>query len=103
VRRPQRTLDSYCANQRLRPDVLKIDVEGAEVSVLTGARDILSRARPVVFLSVHPRHMVELGTGVHELQALIAEAGYVAQEPGGAVPQKLRFGEYVLRPSERAA
>jgi FkbM family methyltransferase len=35
------------------PDYLKIDVEGAEFSVLSGARQILTRGHPVIFLATH--------------------------------------------------
>ena len=41
------------------PSVLKIDVEGAESRVLTGARDLLSRSRPLVLLSTHGREQHE--------------------------------------------
>lgn len=46
-------LDDYCAEHGLAPTAVKIDVEGAEVSVLEGGRDTLSRHRPVIFLSTH--------------------------------------------------
>ncbi len=35
------------------PKVMKIDVEGAEVGVLQGAKHLLESARPVIFLSLH--------------------------------------------------
>lgn len=35
------------------PDVMKIDVEGAEADVLKGASGILEKARPVIFLALH--------------------------------------------------
>jgi FkbM family methyltransferase len=35
------------------PDLMKIDVEGAEYLVLQGARGLLRRARPTVFVSTH--------------------------------------------------
>lgn len=35
------------------PDLIKIDVEGAESAVLKGARDTLCKARPVVFIALH--------------------------------------------------
>ncbi len=35
------------------PNVMKIDVEGAEVQVLRGMRAILGTAKPIIFLSLH--------------------------------------------------
>jgi FkbM family methyltransferase len=35
------------------PDVIKIDVEGAAAAVLRGARDILDRARPRIYVELH--------------------------------------------------
>ncbi|MFK7941970.1 MAG: FkbM family methyltransferase [Paracoccaceae bacterium] len=37
-----------------QPGVIKIDVEGAELEVLSGMRDTLARAHPVVFFEVLP-------------------------------------------------
>lgn len=41
----------------LRPDVLNIDVEGAELEVLRGAHYVLTHDRPVVAVSVHPEFL----------------------------------------------
>ena len=35
------------------PNVIKIDVEGAEMGVLTGAADVIQTARPTLFISTH--------------------------------------------------
>lgn len=51
---PAITLDTYTLVTGYVPDVITIDVEGAEVLVLEGARDVLETARPVVHVSVHP-------------------------------------------------
>ncbi|HLM66817.1 MAG TPA: FkbM family methyltransferase, partial [Longimicrobium sp.] len=40
-------LDDYCTEHGLAPTAVKIDVEGAEVAVLEGARGMLERYRPV--------------------------------------------------------
>jgi len=39
--------------QVIAPSILKIDVEGAETSVLKGAITVLNQARPIVFLAIH--------------------------------------------------
>lgn len=45
------TLD-WCARRRPLPDLIKIDVEGAEMEVLTGARYIMEVRRPVILCEV---------------------------------------------------
>ncbi|HYR08050.1 MAG TPA: FkbM family methyltransferase [Longimicrobium sp.] len=46
-------VDDYCAEHGLAPTAIKIDVEGAEMSVLAGAFDTLARHHPTIFLSTH--------------------------------------------------
>lgn len=47
------TLD-WLAERLSLPDVLKIDVEGAELEVLHGATSLLERKRPVILCEVYP-------------------------------------------------
>ncbi len=47
------TLDEVSDKLKTVPDVIKIDVEGAELSVLKGAQNIILVRKPVIFLSVH--------------------------------------------------
>ena len=46
-------LDDFCREHDITPDIMKLDVEGAEADVLEAATDVLTRARPVLFLSTH--------------------------------------------------
>jgi len=39
----------------LPPDLIKIDVEGAELEVLKGAKDLIETKKPTIFLSVHTK------------------------------------------------
>jgi len=47
-------IDDWINNKKLLvPDVLKIDVEGAELTVLKGAINLLNKYHPIIFLSTH--------------------------------------------------
>ena len=47
------TLDDFCRHRRLEPDLVKVDVEGSEASVLRGARELLRRRRGLLLVEVH--------------------------------------------------
>lgn len=74
------------------PDLLKIDVEGAEAAVLRGMEALLRKVKPVLIIELH-------GTG-DEVAAVLAEMEYsfsvIAEENGTA-------SHIVARPDEPAA
>jgi FkbM family methyltransferase len=74
-----RTLDSFMAEQEdPRVDVIKIDVEGAEMQVLHGAARTLAEARPLtVFVECHPGRGVDQG----EVWQLLAGHGLSFRDP----------------------
>lgn len=50
-------IDDLVASGGLRPpDVVKIDVEGAELAVLDGMRDTIARHRPAIICELHDTH-----------------------------------------------
>ena len=51
------SLDEFCETYHAEPDLIKIDVEGAEEAVLRGGRRMLERKRPALLLSVHSREL----------------------------------------------
>jgi FkbM family methyltransferase len=53
------SLDSLTAHFPL-PDVVKIDVEGAELGVFNGAREVLAKARPIIYSEVSEDARVEV-------------------------------------------
>ncbi|MFQ6016731.1 MAG: FkbM family methyltransferase [Kiloniellaceae bacterium] len=98
TRKRQICLDTFCERRGLEPDVIKIDVEGAEVGVLRGAVRTLRRFRPIIFLSVHPRQLRLLGHDVAELSRLIGEFGYDCRSVSGSEVSELEGQEYLLQP-----
>jgi FkbM family methyltransferase len=54
------TLDEYACRAQARPNLMKIDVEGHEREVLTGAGSLLQTARPAVIAETSGTDTVEL-------------------------------------------
>jgi hypothetical protein len=71
------TGDKVCADRAFAPDVIKIDVEGHEVKVLSGLQGILSQYHPLIFLEVHPQRIVAEGDSLEELCSRLEGAGYI--------------------------
>jgi FkbM family methyltransferase len=68
-----RRLDDVAAEMDLRPQHLKIDVEGAELAVLRGGRQLIEKHKPTIFLSTHDG----IVPGIHrQCCELLIEWGY---------------------------
>ena len=99
--------DRYFAQAGItRVDLVKIDVEGLEVEVLTGLRRTLRRDRPLIVMELSAETRALLG-GENELMALLPDR-YVAlaldAHPNGYRLRPLAFDrstEIVLAPCER--
>jgi len=46
------SLDKFCEENNITPDFIKIDVEGAEFSVLQGAKNVLKNFEPIIALEI---------------------------------------------------
>lgn len=80
------TIDDFCSARSIAPDVVKIDVEGAEVDVLRGAGRTLGSGRPVVFVELHPSVWRTRGIDAADVARELGERGF---EPE---PLDARFG-----------
>ncbi len=71
-------LDEYCAEQGITTiDLMKIDVEGAEVAALKGGRAVLSRDNaPPIAIEVNESTLQSLGESSQSLLSLLREYGY---------------------------
>ncbi len=93
------TIDAYCGRFSVRPDLILIDVEGFEFDVLAGAADTIRRARPQVFVELHP-HMYPDGEASRAVGArLIADLGLRPVPVGDARQDPWSVGCVSLEPA----
>jgi FkbM family methyltransferase len=104
-----RTLDSLCVPGELpTPDVIQVDIEGAEAEFLAGARETLTTKRPILVIELHRTNAA--------VTAALDRFGYVYAVLGSplsvhdvswdanivAVPQERSDLAEFVRPAERA-
>jgi len=74
---PAVTVDAFAGGGSAAPQVLKLDVEGAELEVLRGAAGALASGRiRDLFVETHPGELAERGKSEAELDALLGAHGY---------------------------
>jgi FkbM family methyltransferase len=81
---------------------IKMDVEGFEGELLTGAKETLTTKRPVVLCEFHDLLLRAAGTSASELLDLFSEYGYAPSAPFAGSPKSLdgRICDLVLVPKE---
>ena len=90
------TIDEACRDfQRL--DLIKIDVEGWELSALRGGAGTLRRFRPAVFAEANASHLARSGTTPAELWGFLEGLGYRATRHGAPAPAYTEPGDYLWR------
>jgi FkbM family methyltransferase len=70
------TLDSYAGNINGRPVVIKIDVEGAELQVLRGAKELLTRNDVTVFAELIESLQNRAGSSKEQVLDFLHELNY---------------------------
>ena len=78
-------LDNVCGRLGVeRIEVIKIDVEGAEMAVLRGASSIIKKHRPLLIIELSDKHLIRQGSSVSEVvEFLRAERYKIVDVDGG--------------------
>lgn len=80
------TLDMLCEKENIRPNILKIDVHGAEGKVIFGAKSMLKEHVSFILMEIHPDdYLREYSGSINRKQILSAleEAGFKNYLIGG--------------------
>jgi FkbM family methyltransferase len=94
------TLDSLCINNGIKPDIVKVDVRGAEGKVFAGAREILKNHIKYLFFELHPDDYLAISSGGYsreQIVTMLKEAGFTCFLVGGfrnkRSPERNRFNK----------
>lgn len=96
-------LDDYVEHHE-PPEVVDVDIEGAELSFLRGARETLAEHGPTLFLEVHDREMVlgeweEIYELLHDLDYELELVGDGTSEPIDSPPEEDTAHDLIARPA----
>jgi FkbM family methyltransferase len=72
------TIDDLTAGDPRPISLVKIDVQGAEMMVLSGARRMVAANRPVLFIEVDNDALGQFGSSAEELLRTVLDLGYSA-------------------------
>ena len=84
---PAWSIDRFCRTRGIAPAVIKIDVEGAELAALRGARATIAAAgtRLQLFVEMHPQLWPGLGIAAADIERECAAQGLRAERLDGGM------------------
>jgi FkbM family methyltransferase len=69
-------LDDYFKDKAVKPDLMKIDIDGGEMSMLRGSETLLAQDDLEMLLEVHTRHLPKFGSSTAEVLEFLRQRGF---------------------------
>lgn len=107
---PATTVDDYCESRKIHCiDLLKIDVEGAELQVMRGARKMLQSKRIRCLTFEFGQTTFDMGNTAEEIEVFLAEMDYKIRNivegdaifPGRGTVETARYSMHVATPNRK--
>jgi FkbM family methyltransferase len=70
------SVDLFVKEKGIEVSCIKIDAEGAELGVLKGAAETITKWKPLILLSIHPEPIQSRGDSLKEIWDLLQQFGY---------------------------
>ncbi len=74
------TIDGIVNQYLLKPGLIKIDAEGAEMDVLQGGLNTFGQYKPILILGLHPDFISKKGDSLEKIWDLLHQSGYQVKE-----------------------
>lgn len=79
---PATTLDLFCARNALAPQIIKCDVEGAELMVIQGGEETIAAHKPVILIELLRKWARQFDYHPNDVVTLLGRHGYQAYTLG---------------------
>jgi len=70
------SIDMLCNIYNITPDVIKMDIEGAEINALLGARETLIKSKPIIFIEIHPKFLPQYQNTINDVVSFVNDIDY---------------------------
>lgn len=71
------TIDNFLEDKKSIPDVIKIDVEGAEMKVIRGMQNLLEKSNLKLFVEIHPIQLIlKFQSSANAVISMLIDRGY---------------------------
>ena len=69
------SIDAWCHEHGIWPDVILLDIEGFEIEALRGAREAIARKHPIIVVEMHPNVWSSSNASRSQAEQLLVELG----------------------------
>lgn len=82
------TIDSLVTKYGIKPNLIKIDAEGAELDVLKGGVQLMAASKPALILGLHPSFIQKKGDSLEQIWDFLQQMKYDVQLDGKPITRE---------------